>query len=142
MERKKRSKCSGWECCYAKKNSGRLESKSERAGRNLSNFAHTLTDTHTTGAKLVVRIVFTAFCWKGTNSKRIGCMSIPRRLRVYKISMYNLTSSYLGYQPSLVFQTYDKSRTLRCMWVPVFRCQLTNRACSQSMVMCGLVVFI
>ena len=36
--------------------SGRLESKSERSGRNWSNFAHTLTDTHTTAAKLVVRI--------------------------------------------------------------------------------------
>ena len=36
--------------------SGRLESKLERLGRNCLHFAHTLTDTHTTAAKLVVRI--------------------------------------------------------------------------------------
>ena len=51
MERKKRSKGSVWEFCYANFFPERLDSKLERAGRNC-----TLTHIHTTAAKLVVRI--------------------------------------------------------------------------------------
>ena len=54
MERKKRSKGSGWECCYAKKKFGTFGVEMRAStGRNWSTFAR----THTHAAKLVVEIV-------------------------------------------------------------------------------------
>ena len=59
MEQKKRSKCSGWECCYANKNFGTFGVEMRACGQKLVKFCthtDTLTHTHTTAAKLVVRI--------------------------------------------------------------------------------------
>ena len=55
MERKKRSKCSGWECCYAGKKIGTFGVEMRASGQKLVKFC-THTDTHTHAAKLVVRI--------------------------------------------------------------------------------------
>ena len=55
MERKKRSKCSGWECCYAEKKIGTFGVEMRACGQKLVKFC-THTDTHTHAAKLVVRI--------------------------------------------------------------------------------------
>ena len=61
MERKKRSKCSGWECCYANKKFGTFGVEMRAFGQKLVKLCtHTLTDTHTTAAKLVVRVASTA----------------------------------------------------------------------------------
>ena len=57
MERKKRSKCSGWECCYANKIFGTFGVEMRAFGQKLVKFCtltHTLTHTH--AAKLVVEI--------------------------------------------------------------------------------------
>ena len=55
MERKKRSKGSVWEFCYANKIFGPYGFEIRACGQKLVNFcAHT--HTHTTAAKLVVRI--------------------------------------------------------------------------------------
>ena len=56
MERKKRSKGSVWEFCYANKMFGTFEEEMRAYGRNGSHFAHTHTHTHTRAAKLVVRV--------------------------------------------------------------------------------------
>ena len=57
MERKKRSKCSGWECCYAKKKFRTFGVEMRACGQKLVKFCtHTMTHTHTTAAKLVVRV--------------------------------------------------------------------------------------
>ena len=53
MERKKRSKGSVWECCYANKMFGTFGDEIKAYGRNWSNFAR----THTHAAKLVVEII-------------------------------------------------------------------------------------
>ena len=56
MERKKRSKGSVWEFCYANKIFGTYGFEIRALGQKLVNFcAHT--NTHTTAAKLVVRIM-------------------------------------------------------------------------------------
>ena len=60
MERKKRSKCSGWECCYANKIFGTFGVEMRASGQKLVKFcthththvrtrahAHTHTHTHT-----------------------------------------------------------------------------------------------
>ena len=52
MERKKRSKGSVWEFCYANKIFGTFGDEIKASGRNWSNFE----DTHTHAAKLVVEI--------------------------------------------------------------------------------------
>ena len=52
---KKRSKCSGWECCYANKNFGTFGVEMRASGQKLVKFC-THPDTHTTAAKLVVRL--------------------------------------------------------------------------------------
>ena len=57
MECKKRSKSSGWECCYANKIFGTFVVEMRAGGQKLVKFC-THTDTHTHAAKLVVRIVF------------------------------------------------------------------------------------
>ena len=50
MERKKRSKSSGWECCYANKIFGTFGVEMRACGQKLVKFcAHTLTHTHTRG---------------------------------------------------------------------------------------------
>ena len=57
MERKKRSKGSVWEFCYANKIFGTFGFEIKACGQKLVKFcAHTHTHTHTTAAKLVVRI--------------------------------------------------------------------------------------
>ena len=60
MERKKRSKGSVWELCYANKIFGTFGFEMRALGQKLVKFCtllHTSTHTHTTAAKLVVRIV-------------------------------------------------------------------------------------
>ena len=52
MERKKRSKGSVWEFCYANKIFGTFGDEIKAWGRNWSNFE----DTHTHAAKLVVEM--------------------------------------------------------------------------------------
>ena len=55
MERKKRSKGSVWEFCYAKKKFGKFEEEMKASGQKWVTFcAHTHKHTHS--AKLVVRI--------------------------------------------------------------------------------------
>ena len=54
MERKKRSKGSVWEFCYANKIFGTFGFEIKACGQKLVKFC---THTHTTAAKLVVRIV-------------------------------------------------------------------------------------
>ena len=60
MERKKRSKSSGWECCYANNIFGTFGVEMRACGQKFVNFfrarAHTHTHTHTHAAKLVVAI--------------------------------------------------------------------------------------
>ena len=61
MKRKKRSKCSVWEFCYANKIFGTYGFEIRALGQKLVKFCahthkHTHTHTHTTAAKLVVRI--------------------------------------------------------------------------------------
>ena len=51
MERKKRSKGSGWECCYANKIFGMFEVEVRASGQKLVNFC-----TLTHAVKLVVEI--------------------------------------------------------------------------------------
>ena len=59
MERKKRSKGSVWEFCYANKIFGTYGFEIRACGKKFFKFcAHT--NTHTTAAKLVVRIVVIA----------------------------------------------------------------------------------
>ena len=54
MERKKRSKCNGWECCYANKIFGTFGVEMRACGQKLVKFcAH----THTHAAKLVVEMI-------------------------------------------------------------------------------------
>ena len=55
MERKKRSKGSVWEFCYANKIFGMFGFEMRAFGQKLVNVC-TLTHIHTTAAKLVVRI--------------------------------------------------------------------------------------
>ena len=57
MERKKRSKSSGWECCYANKIFVTFGVEMRAYGQKLIKFC-THTDTHTHAAKLVVRIYY------------------------------------------------------------------------------------
>ena len=60
MERKKRSKGSVWEFCYAKKNFGTFGVEMRACGQKFVKFCtltHTHTHTHTAAAKLVVRIL-------------------------------------------------------------------------------------
>ena len=52
MKRKKGSKGSGWECCYANNIFGTFRDEMRASGRNWSNFAHT--NTH--AATLVVEM--------------------------------------------------------------------------------------
>ena len=57
MERKKRPKGSVWEYCYANKIFGMYGFEIRACGQKLVKFcAHTNTHTHTTAAKLVVRL--------------------------------------------------------------------------------------
>ena len=59
MERKKRSKGSVWEFCYANKIFGTFGFEMRACGQKLVTFCtltHIHTHTHTTAAKLVVRI--------------------------------------------------------------------------------------
>ena len=60
--------------------SGRLESKLERAGRNWSNFAHI--HTHTTAAKLVVRIHIIELLLGTSNSMHVFISSSAFQIRV------------------------------------------------------------
>ena len=53
MERKKRSKGSGWECCYANKIFGTFEVEMRACGQKLVKLC---TLTHTHPSKLVVEI--------------------------------------------------------------------------------------
>ena len=55
MERKKRSKGSVWEFCYANKIFGMFGFEMRACGQKLVKFC-TLTHIHTTAAKLVVRM--------------------------------------------------------------------------------------
>ena len=55
MERKKRSKGSVWECCYANKMFGTFEEEMKAYGQKWVTFC-THTHTHTHAAKLVVRM--------------------------------------------------------------------------------------
>ena len=64
MERKKRSKGSVWEFCYANKIFGTFVFEMRACGQKLVKFCtlthihtHTHTHTHTTAAKLVVRMI-------------------------------------------------------------------------------------
>ena len=57
MERKKRSKGSVWEFCYANKFFGMFGFEIRACGQKLFKFC-TLTHIHTTAAKLVVRILY------------------------------------------------------------------------------------
>ena len=52
MERKKRSKGSEWECCYAKKNFGTVDVEMRSCGQKFVNFC-----TLTHAAKLVVEML-------------------------------------------------------------------------------------
>ena len=57
MERKKRSKGSLWEFCYANKIFGTFGDEIKSCGQKLVKFcAHTHTHTHTDAAKLVVEM--------------------------------------------------------------------------------------
>ena len=58
MERKKRSKGSVWEFCYANKIFGTFGDEIKHPGRNWSDFE----DTHTHAAKLVVEIGLLTVC--------------------------------------------------------------------------------
>ena len=55
MERKKRSKGSVWEFCYANKIFGKFGFEIRACGQKLVKFC---THTHTTAAKLVVRMFY------------------------------------------------------------------------------------
>ena len=61
MERKKRSKGSVWEFCYANTIFGTFGFEIKACGRNWSNFAH----THTHAAKLVVEMSSSSYTTKG-----------------------------------------------------------------------------
>ena len=71
MERKKRSKGSVWEFCYANKIFGTFGFEMRACVQKFVKFCtltHTHTHTHTTAVKLVVRMVntwvnFSMFCW-------------------------------------------------------------------------------
>ena len=61
MERKKRSKGSLWEFCYANKIFGTFGDEIKACGQTFVKFCthtHTHTHTHTRAAKLVVEITF------------------------------------------------------------------------------------
>ena len=54
MERKKRSKCSGWECCYANKNFGDVWSRNESVRAEIGQILHTHSLTY--GAPIQLKI--------------------------------------------------------------------------------------
>ena len=72
MERKKRSKGSVWEFCYANKIFGTCGFEIRACGQKLVKFC-TLTHIHTTAAKLVVRVIAITITKRKTQSiSRLG----------------------------------------------------------------------
>ena len=80
MERKKRSKGSVWEFCYANKIFGTYGFEIRALGQKFVKFcAHTHKHTHTTAAKLVVRIVKSRMKWAG-HMVRMNDDKLPKRV--------------------------------------------------------------